>query len=253
MALWDDQQYLQFSNERTRPAVELLARVPLKDARVVVDLGCGPGNSTRLLIERWPHARVIGVDSSSEMLERAREDLPAGEWVCSDALSYRAESPPNLVFSNALLHWLPDHATVFPALLEQLPPGGVLAVQMPQNFAAPSHRLMRELAGPWQARLRDVRAASPVHAPEFYYDLLASRAQRLDIWQTTYAHVMPDVASIVEWVKGTGIRPYLAALSAAEQAEYLAAYACGLDAAYPARADGKRLFYFSRIFIVATR
>jgi trans-aconitate 2-methyltransferase len=250
---WDDEQYLQFATERTRPAIELLARVPLSHASFVVDLGCGPGNSTHLLRTRWPGARVIGVDSSSEMLQRARDDFPAGEWVGSDALSYRAETPPDLVFSNALLHWLPDHATVFPNLIEQLRSGGVLAVQMPQNFAAPSHRLMRELEGPWAARLQSIGSASPVHAPEFYYDLLANRTQRLDIWQTTYAHVMPDVASIVEWVKGTGIRPYLAALSAAEQAEYLAAYARGIDAAYPERSDGKRLFFFSRIFIVATR
>jgi trans-aconitate 2-methyltransferase len=250
---WDDAQYLKFADQRTRPARELLARVPPISARRVVDLGCGPGNSTALLRERWPEARVTGVDSSSEMLERARKDHPAIEWQQGDALSFESREPLDVLFANALLQWLPDHAQLLPRWFEQLQPGGVLALQMPHNFDQPSHRWMRELEGPWSARTAGLRAASPVGSPAFYYDLLAPRASQIDIWRTTYEHVMPDAAAIVEWVKGTGLRPYLEALLPAEQPAFLEAYTRAIEAAYPARVGGKRLFSFPRLFIVAVR
>jgi trans-aconitate 2-methyltransferase len=253
MPRWDDRQYLRFADQRTRPAAELLARVPIDAASYIVDLGCGPGNSTDLLWQRWPAARIVGVDDSQEMLARARADFPDREWVCSDAVGFRPEGPLDLLFANALLQWLPEHAAVFPALLAELRPGGVLAVQVPDNFAEPSHRAMRELGAPWDERLKGVRASSPVESPAFYYDLLAPRSQRVDIWRTTYEQVMPDAASIVEWVKGTGIRPFLALLSPQEQTAYLEAYTRAIDAAYPPRSDGKRLFSFPRLFIVALR
>jgi trans-aconitate 2-methyltransferase len=251
MPTWDDSQYLKFADERTRPARELLSRVPLDDAGYIVDLGCGPGNSTALLKARWPTARVVGVDNSEEMLNRARTDWPELEWIDADALSFEPDGRVDLIFANALLHWLPDHGSLIPRLLEYLRPGGVLAVQMPYNFNEPSHRLMRKAGTPWVGRFDTVRATSPVGAPAFYYDLLAPKARRIDIWQTRYEHVMPDVPSIVEWVKGTGIRPFLAVLSEPEQALYLEQYSQALDVAYPLRADGKRLFSFPRIFIVA--
>jgi trans-aconitate 2-methyltransferase len=252
MTGWDDRQYLKFADLRTRPALELLARVPLDEASYVVDLGCGPGNSTELLWRRWPAARVVGVDDSEAMLARARADFPDREWVCADARAFQPETPADLLFANASLQWLPDHTALLPSLLARLRPGGVLALQMPDNFAEPSHRAMRELDGPWQERLKDARV-SPVQSPAFYYDLLAPDTQRIDIWRTTYEQVMPDAASIVEWVKGTGIRPFLALLSAAEQSAYLEAYTRAIDAAYPARSDGQRLFSFPRLFMVAVR
>jgi trans-aconitate 2-methyltransferase len=227
--------------------------VPLSDAIEVVDLGCGPGNSTQLLRHRWPHARIQGVDNSEEMLTRARADWPAGEWVCSDAGSFQFDGRADLIFSNALLQWLPDHAAILPRWVQQLEPGGVLALQMPDNFEEPSHRLMRSQQGPWGERLASVRSQSPVHSAAFYYDLLAPHVKQLDIWRTTYQHVIPSAASIVEWVKGTGIRPFLAQLSNAEQATYLEGYLRDIEAAYPLRADGKRLFPFPRLFIVAVR
>jgi trans-aconitate 2-methyltransferase len=158
-----------------------------------------------------------------------------------------------LIFANALFQWVPDHDSVFPRLVRQLRVGGVFAVQMPNNFSEPSHRLMRELGARWNERFEAVRSVPPVLTSQAYYDLLAPCSTGIDIWQTTYEHVMPDVASIVEWVKGTGIRPYLAVLSEAEQAEYLERYSRAIDAAYPRRTDGKRLFSFSRIFVVAIR
>ncbi len=253
MPTWDDRQYLKFADERTRAARDLLARVPLDEAREIVDLGCGPGNSTALLHERWPRARTTGIDNSAEMLQRARADLPACEWIEADLRTWRPAAPVDLLFANAVLQWLPGHDTLFPELLGHVRPGGVLAVQMPCSFGEPSHRAMRELPGPWHSRPGAVRAASPVEAPAFYYDLLAPHARRIDLWRTTYEHVLADAQAIVEWVKGTGLRPFLDALPENERPAYLAAYRDAIDAAYPACADGKRLFSFPRLFIVATR
>jgi trans-aconitate 2-methyltransferase len=253
MTDWDDRQYLKFGQERTRAAEELLARVPLLRAEHVLDLGCGPGNSTALLSARFPMARVTGVDSSASMLERARSDYPDAEWVQADLKQFRPDVPVDLLFANAVLQWLPDHATLFVQLLEQVRPGGVLALQVPHNFDEPSHRLMREVPGPFAKRIQHVRTASPVAAPAFYYDLLAPHAESVDIWQTTYEHVMPDVMSIVEWVKATGLRPYLETLTDAEKSVYLDAYAASLETAYPLRRDNKRLFSFPRLFMVVVR
>jgi trans-aconitate 2-methyltransferase len=252
MPSWDDAQYLKFADERTRPARELLARVPLSAPRNVVDLGCGPGNSTALLLERWPEARVRGVDSSAEMLERARRDRPNVDWVQADAGSFDA-GEVDLLFSNALLQWLPEHERLVPRLFAQVQPGGALAFQVPHNFEEPSHRLMRETQGPWARRTASVRSRSAIASPAFYYDLLAPGARSVDIWQTTYEHVMSDAAAIVEWVKGTGLRPYLDVLTPAERPLFLEAYTRAIDAAYPPRSDGKRLFSFPRLFVVAVR
>jgi trans-aconitate 2-methyltransferase len=252
-AAWDHAQYLKFADERTRPARELLARVPTATATRVVDLGCGPGNSTALLRARLPTATLHGVDNSPEMLQRARADLPELTFIEADVSTFRADQAPDVLFANALLQWLPDHEALVPSLFAQLAPAGVLAFQVPTNFEEPSHRLMRELAGPWSPRIASVRDRPRVGSTALYYDLLAPHARHVDIWQTTYEHVMDDAPAIVEWVKGTGLRPYLDALAPAERPTYLEAYTAAIDRAYPARADGKRLFSFPRLFVVAAR
>jgi len=253
MPTWDAPQYLKFADQRTRPAAELLARVPEQPVRHVVDLGCGPGNSTALLVARWPSAAIVGVDSSAQMLERARTTLPEVTWVQADVRDYRAETPPDVIFANAVLHWLPDHAQLVPALFEQLAPGGALAVQVPYNFDEPSHRLMRELA---RGRLRTGGAdpgARWVAAPATYYDWLAPHARSVDIWQTRYEQVMPDASAIVEWVRGTGLRPYLESMPDELHPAYLTEFERALEDAYPVRSDGRRLFSFPRLFIVAVK
>ncbi len=253
MAIWDDTQYLKFGEQRTRPARELLARVMLGSAERVVDLGCGPGNSTALLRGRFPEAHITGVDNSQVMLQRARRELPDIEWVEADLQTYRAPQPLDLLFANAVLQWLPDHLSLLPALLESVKPGGVLAVQMPHNFDEPSHRLMRELPGPWARRIEHLRDLANVREASFYYDVLGPCATSVDVWQTTYQHVMDDADAIVEWVRGTALRPYFDALTDAERKVYLADYARAIDMAYPARTSGKRLFAFPRLFMVAVR
>lgn len=251
MTTWDDRQYLRFADERTRPARELVARIPLGAPATIADLGCGPGNSTILLHKRWPKAKVWGVDNSPKMLQRAKKDYPQLGWMEADISRYAPQGKVDLLFANALFQWLPDHATLLPRLLGSVSPGGVMAFQVPCNFQEPSHRLMRSLEGPWSERTAKVRATNPVETPEFYYDLLAPHCQWVDVWQTTYQHVMKDPAAIVEWVQGTGLRPFLEVLSMEETLHFLEAYTQQIDGWYPPRADGKRLFAFPRLFVVA--
>lgn len=253
---WNPALYRRFEDERTRPAQDLLARVPLECASHVVDLGCGPGNSTELLLERFAGARVVGTDTSEPMLESARRRLPKCEFEQSDVSSWRPRTLADLIFANAVLQWVPAHELLFPRLFSALSPGGVLAVQMPDNLNEPSHRLMREQAktGPWASLLADAARARPQIPPaETYYDWLAADASSIDIWRTTYQHPMASSADIVDWVRATGLRPFIDPLSEKQRTAFLAEYEQRITEAYPARADGKRLLAFPRLFIVARR
>lgn len=264
MPHWDADQYLQFSEERTRPCRELAARVAVESPRQVIDLGCGPGNSTLVLAERWPGALLTGVDSSAEMIEAARRGwpatrTPAPNWTVGDISHWKAgaDGPCDVVFSNAALQWVPDHAALYPHLLAQVAPGGALAVQVPYNLDAPPHRIAREIAASptWRDRFppEGVREWH-VHDVAYYYDLLALHATRIDLWETEYVQVMPATEAIVEWYKGTGLRPFLQALSSADDRDrYLAAYLEALRADYPPRIDGRVLFPFRRLFLIAYR
>jgi trans-aconitate 2-methyltransferase len=253
---WSARQYLKFEDERTRPPRDLLAQVPLARARRVVDLGCGPGNSTALLVERYPQAEVIGLDSSPDMLRQARERLPACKFVQADIATWTPESATDLLFANAVFQWLPDHTAVLRRLLEALPAGGVLAVQMPDNTREPAHLAQREVseAGPW-ADDPDVRAAvrPDLPPPETYYDLLRPLCTRIDIWHTIYNHVMASPQAIVEWFKGSSLQPFLSPLDAAARQKFLAAYTEKIAHAYRPCFDGKLLLRFPRLFIVAVR
>ncbi|HJW08203.1 MAG TPA: trans-aconitate 2-methyltransferase [Holophagaceae bacterium] len=252
---WNPEQYLQFADARTRPAAELLARVELASPQSVADLGCGPGNSTELLARRWPATRILGVDSSREMLDAARKAHPEWRWELADIAAWTPQGPVDLIFANAALHWLPDHGELLPRLLDQLAPGGVLAAQMPRNFDAPAHRLIRRAAeeGPWRDRLGGLQAWHPPMDPEAYYGILAPHARRVDIWETEYLQVMEGPERIVEWAKGTALLPYLERLDGAERDAFLARYADAVAEAFPRQADGRVLFPFKRIFFVAER
>jgi trans-aconitate 2-methyltransferase len=256
MADWNARQYLKFEDERTRPPRDLLAQVPLQHPQLVVDLGCGPGNSTELLVERFPQAEIVGLDSSPDMLGKARERLPQCTFIEADIASWIADPRADLLFANAAFQWIPDHTQVLRRLLEALPAGGVLAVQMPDNTREPSHALQREVAasGPW-ADNPEMKAAprGDLPAPEVYYDLLKPACTQIDIWHSIYNHVMPTPQAIVEWFKGSALQPYLSALDAASREEFLAAYAQKVAAAYKPRFDGKVLLRFPRLFIVAVR
>jgi trans-aconitate 2-methyltransferase len=254
MADWSPSTYLKFEDERTRPARDLLAQVPLTGPKTVIDMGCGPGNSTELLAERWPEARLTGLDSSPNMLAEARKRLPAASFATADATTWTPDPGTGLVFANAIYQWVPGHLTQLPRVLEALPPGGVLAVQMPDNMAEPSHVLMRETAadGPWAAQLADA-ARQPLPPVRTYYDALKPVASHLDIWHTAYNHVLEGPEAIVEWVKSTGLRPFLDPLTPEHREAFLAQYLARIAEAYPRTTDGKVLLRFPRLFIVAVR
>jgi trans-aconitate 2-methyltransferase len=253
---WSARQYLKFEDERTRPPRDLLAQVPLKRAARVYDLGCGPANSTELLIERFPDAEVIGLDSSPDMLRQARERLPGGQFVQGDLVTWTPPAGTDLLFGNAVFQWVPDHPAVLRRLIQALPEGGVLAVQMPDNTDEPALALMETVGadGPWAKALAGSGAArSELPRPEGYYDLLKPECRHLDVWHIVYNHVMAGPQAIVEWFKGSALRPYLSALGPDLRERFLAAYTQAVGRAYPARFDGKVLLRFPRVFIVAVK
>ena len=252
---WSAAEYRRFEAERTRPCAELLARVPTDPVGRAIDLGCGPGNSTELLAARWPEAEVTGLDSSPDMVAAARARLPGIAFDRADIAAWDDPGPFDVILANAVLQWLPDHERLLPSLVGRLAPGGSLAVQVPDNLDEPSHRLMREVAaaGPWAARIGDAASVrAPRHPPEWYARLLHGQA-RLDLWRTTYYHPLAGAAGVVDWLKATGLRPFLAPLGEDERAGFLAAYQAAVADAYPALPDGTVLLPFPRLFIVATR
>ena len=247
MADWDAAQYRRFEDDRTRPARELLARVPTADVAQACDLGCGPGNSTELIIERYPAAAVIGVNSSPAMLAEARKRLPGILFSEGNLNTWMPDREPDLLFANAVFQWVPQHPHVLARLAGVLAPGGTLAVQMPDNLDEPSHRAMRDAAseGPWAERMKGaagVRGALP--DPGSYYDLLRPMCRQIDIWHTIYNHVLNSSQAVVEWVKGTGLRPFLDAIEPGERPAFLEAYHRRIATAYPPRSDGKVLLRF---------
>ena len=253
---WAPALYLRFEDERTRPARDLLERVPLSSPKRVVDIGCGPGNSTELLSERWPDADILGIDTSPAMIEAARKRLPSHRFELADIATWTPAEAPDVIFANAVLQWVPGHQQLLPRLLASLAPGGVLAIQMPDNLDEPSHASMRETAAEpafsaYMAAVAGSRTTLPP-LPDTYDDL-AANSDNVDVWRTTYHHRMDDPAAIVEWLKATGLRPFLDALPAELRPSFLESYEAKIDAAYPPRSDGRRLLAFPRVFIVALR
>ncbi|MDR3683907.1 MAG: methyltransferase domain-containing protein [Geothrix sp.] len=250
---WDPAQYLRFDAERLRPALDLLARVPLEAPEEVVDLGCGPGHIAKILKVRWPSARVTGVDRSAEMLERAATDAPELQWRQADLAEWRPDRPVDLIYANASLHWLDDHSALFPRLMAALKPGGWLAVQMPRNQDRPSHLAAFEVVeeGPWRARLAPLLRKEPVAEPEAYLRWLSPAASRLDLWQTDYLHLLEGPDPVAAWTHGSLLVPLLEALREEEREGFLEAYRSRLRKAYPPDDQGRTPFWFKRLFLVA--
>jgi trans-aconitate 2-methyltransferase len=254
---WSARQYAAFEDERTRPVRDLLAALPQIQARRVVDIGCAPGNSTELLAARFPDAVVTGLDSSPDMIGAARARLPQVRFELIGVESWNDPGPFDVILANAVLQWVPRHDTLFPSLVMQLTPSGSLAVQMPDNLDEPAHRLMREIAveGPWADKLAAAATKrARMASADWYYGLLRACCGRVDVWRTIYHHPLAGgAAAVVEWFKGSGLRPFLEPLNEQERADYLERYTAAIRIAYPALADGSVLLPFPRLFIVATR
>ncbi len=252
---WSAKQYTAFEDERTRPVRDLLAAVPGR-ATTAVDLGCGPGNSTEMLLQRFPSAIVTGLDSSPDMIQAAQARLPQLRFRVADIATWDETGPFDAILANAVLQWLPDHAGLLPRLTTKLAPGGSLAVQMPDNLNEPAHRLMREVAadGLWAAKLADAAGArEAMGTPGWYYGVLRPHCARVDVWRTTYHHPLAGADAVVEWFKGSGLRPFLAPLTPSEAVSFLAEYRDRIADAYPAMPDGSVLLPFPRLFLVSTR
>ncbi len=250
---WDPQQYLRFADERLRPAVDLAARIDHAGPKRVIDLGCGTGSALPVLAARFPKAEVVGVDSSPAMLDKARA---AGFTTqLADIATWSPPKPVDVVFSNAALQWLPDHAALFPRLLGALASGGTLAVQMPAMHNEPIRTLQSVVASsdPWSRQLSEITSAPPILEPAAYYDLLSDRASAMEIWITQYMHVLRGKDPVVQWAMGTSLRPYLEALRPSNRPEFIAAYSKALRPHYPLRSDGTVLLAFRRLFILARK
>lgn len=257
---WNPGQYLKFADHRLRPALELLARVKVEDPRIIYDLGSGAGNITRLIAQQYPGATVYGLDNSKEMLTQAASEPGPVRWIEADIRTWQPAEAPDLIYSNATLQWVEGHRELFPRLLGFLKPGGCLAVQMPLSWNLPSHRLMRETladGGPGgtplgTAEFRQAMVRDWVEPAEVYYDLLVGSTASLDLWETEYLQVLEGPDPVLEWVKGTGLRPILTGLEGENRERFLAAYTDRLRVAYPMRADGRTIYRFRRLFLVAT-
>jgi trans-aconitate 2-methyltransferase len=263
--MWDAGQYLRYGDERARPFIDLIARIGAAAPSSVVDLGCGPGNLTALLAQRWPGADVSGVDSSAEMIEAARAAAPALSFATGDVRDWRPGRAPDVITCNAVLQWVPDHDDLLLSWADMLAPGGWLAFQLPGNAGgsvgsslpnqtAPTHALVAELAASprWRALLADAGLNRQAGDPGDYVRLLARPGFQVDAWETTYQHILPGKDPVLEWTKGTTLRPVLAVLDEEQAADFIAEYAVGLRRAYAAETFGT-LFPFRRVFTVVHR
>ncbi|HEY5820867.1 MAG TPA: trans-aconitate 2-methyltransferase [Propionibacteriaceae bacterium] len=252
--VWNPQTYLEFADERSRPFVDLVSRIPADDPARVVDLGCGPGQLTASLARRWPNATIEGLDSSAEMVDRAAEHAGGSvSFRVEDIARWRPAQPVDVIVSNAALQWVPEHRALLPGLVEQLAPGGWLAFQVPGNFGEPSHRLLHELASsPRYASYVAGMERPAVADPAAYLADLSALGCAVDAWETTYLHVLTGPDAVFRWISGTGARPVLQALPEALRPEFETAYQAMLNQAYPRRPYGT-LLPFRRIFVVAQR
>ena len=254
-AQWNSSLYLKFAAERTQPARDLVRRIELESPTRIVDLGCGPGNSTDVLFQRWPRAEILGIDNSAEMIQAAQSNYPQRHWIVADMNSWDSSEQLSLVFSNAALQWLDHHEVHLARWMKSVESGGAVAFQIPSNNYAMVRTLIHEIshAAKWTERLDSARTSLIMHSPGFYYDILATFSRQVEIWETEYFHTLRNHSAIIEWMKGTGLRPFLNPLNVTEQTEFLAELLQQVENGYPTQFDGSVLFPFRRMFAIAYR
>ena len=253
---WNPQLYLKFADQRGRPAADLIAQIQLENPKRIIDLGCGTGNSTERLHQRWPTADITGLDSSPAMLRQARNNHPEWVWIESTIEDWSPTAAYDLIFSNAALHWVPQHESLFSRLFQQLAPQGVMAVQMPHNSHSPAHQALRRIATDphWSALLAAAMESTFVQPPDFYYRVLRKSASRLNIWETEYLQIMDGPRAVLDWLRSTAMRPYLQRLPNDSQRQRFEAMCLAeFERFYPADDQGKTLFPYRRLFIVSYR
>lgn len=256
MPQWDAEKYSEFIKERTQPSIDLANRINIKNPQQIIDIGCGPGNSTRVLAQRFPNARIIGVDNSPEMIEKARKQNPESEFILFDAGGdFSAfENSFDVVFSNACIQWIPNHCRLIKNMMSCLKSGGVLAVQTPMNYDEPIHKIIAELVSSekWKSKFSETRVFYNLSQSE-YFDLLSELTSDFTIWETVYCHRMQSHESIINWYKGTGLRPYLQSLDESDAADFEKDVYDEVVKAYPIQANGEIIFRFPRFFFTAVK
>jgi trans-aconitate 2-methyltransferase len=253
---WNPSLYLKFQAERTQPSIDLVSRIRLENPMDIIDLGCGPGNSTEILFKRWPKAKVAGLDSSEKMIEQARKDYPGYEWIHADASSYKPGKKFDLVFSNAALQWIPDHQKLIPGIFSWLNPGGILAVQVPANKESPLHIALVKVSRSkrWHDYTRDCAAYIVYHPAEIYYEILSPLSQNFDIWETTYCHILESHKALIEWYRSTGMKTYLEKLPDDKaRTDFENEVLSEAVSAYPTQSDNKVIYPFRRLFYMARK
>lgn len=254
MKKWNPDLYLKYENERTQPSYDLVSRVDIASPDSIIDIGCGPGNSTRVLRERWPNAHIVGLDSSPEMIAKAQSSYPQGEWIVADAANWKTDLRYDIVFSNAALQWIPHHEALLRKLFERVKERGALAIQVPANDDSPLQQAVLKVSQTeqWLAPMAGCQKLLTYRKAGFYYDQLSSVSKRISIWHTTYYHVMADHQGLIDWYAGTGMRPYLEQLQNEKQKRLFQAQVLEeCRPGYPNQQDGKILFPFKRLFIIA--
>lgn len=253
---WDPQQYLEFEHERTQPSIDLVARIPVEDPQTIIDIGCGPGNSTQILRKRWPHADIVGLDKSEKMIERARTDYPGQTWIIGDASKFETDRMYDIIFSNAAIHWIPDHHRLIPRLFQMVRKNGVLAVQVPANHKSPLYKIILNIArsSKWRPLTSGCEGLITYHNVEYYYDQLVSLTKEIALWETTYYHILQSHQDLVAWYKGTAMKPLLESLPTDDnREEFLQEVLTECKGPYPLQSDGRILYPFKRLFFTARK
>lgn len=254
MSTWDPRQYLKYEDERTQPSIDLTAKIKVDNPMTIIDIGCGPGNSTQVLYQRWPNAHITGLDNSREMIEKAQKDYPNQNWLLADASRLKLDQTYDVIFSNAALQWIHNHDLLIPRLFMMVNPHGSLAVQVPANNESPLHRALLSVSSKekWSRFVSGTEKLLNYHTAEYYYNILCPIASSLDLWETIYYHVMASHEELLEWYKGTGIRPFLEKLpDERSRKEFEGEIAAECRRYYTSQRDGTILFPFKRIFFIA--
>jgi len=256
MPEWDPQQYLQFKHERTQPSIDLVARIQLDNPQSVIDIGCGPGNSTQILRKKWLRANIVGIDKSEKMIQRARQDYPDQQWMVGDASMLDTDQKYDIVFSNAVIHWIPDHDVLVRRLFQLVNSNGVLAVQVPANQESPLYKSILKVSrsNKWHAFTAGREEAITYHDAYYYYSQLASMTKEIALWETVYYHILNSHQDLIDWYKGTAMKPFLDSLPDDEsRKEFEEEIMDECKTFYPSQSDGRILYPFKRLFFTARK